>query len=66
MFSTEQKRKISDSIQTILRDTNHPELPNTEIEFTIKVKGESSWSWAEIKNNGNVIDPSENPWNEQF
>lgn len=65
MFSTQQKREISDAIQQILRKTNHPELPNSEIQFAIKIQGESTWSYAEIKNNGNVVDPISNPWNEQ-
>lgn len=64
MFSVRQKREISDSIQKILRDTNHPELPNSEIEFTIHVKGKKSWSWADISNNGAVQTPGINPWNE--
>jgi hypothetical protein len=34
MFSVQQKRKIADEVQKILRDTNHPELPQGEIQFT--------------------------------
>jgi len=33
MFSVQQKRKIADEVQKILRETNHPELPNGEINF---------------------------------
>jgi len=33
MFSIRQKRMISDGVQRILRETNHPELPSGEIEF---------------------------------
>lgn len=65
MFSVQQKRKISDAIQEILRATNHPELPTGEIEFSIRVEGAESWSWAEIKNNGAVKRPDVNPWNER-
>ena len=67
MFSIQQKRQISDAIQQILRNTNHPELPKTEIQFNLHVTGAESWSWADIKNNGNVIDPekSANSWNEK-
>jgi hypothetical protein len=28
MFSVRQKREIADKIQNILRETNHPELPD--------------------------------------
>lgn len=65
MFSVKQKREISDKIQNILRETNHPELPEGEIKFSIHVDGSESWSWADIKNNGQVENPSINPWNEQ-
>ena len=65
MFSVKQKREISDAIQKILRDTKHPELPGGEIKFTLHVDGAESWSWADIKNNGSVINPSVNPWNEK-
>lgn len=64
MFSVRQKRDISDKIQKILRDTNHPELPEGEISFTIHVTGSSSRSWAQIQNNGAVETPSVNPHNE--
>lgn len=65
MFSVNQKRSISDAVQKILRETNHPELPNGEIEFALHVKGAESWSWADIKNNGSVPNPTVNPWNER-
>jgi hypothetical protein len=32
MFSVKQKRAIATSIQKILRETNHPELPDGEIQ----------------------------------
>ncbi len=64
MFSIKQKRKISDAIQKILRETNHPELPNGEIQFHLHVDGAEKGSWAEIKNNGAIIHPTINPWNE--
>lgn len=64
MFSVRQKREISETVQKILRETNHPELPSGEIEFTLHVKGAESWSWADIRNNGSVSNPSINPWNE--
>ena len=64
MFSVRQKQKISESVQQILRETNHPELPKREIQFSLHVDGAESWSWADIKNNGAVLNPSINPWNE--
>lgn len=65
MFSVRQKREIADKIQKILRDTNHPELPDGEIEFNLHVVGsERTWSWADICNNGAITTPAVNPWNE--
>lgn len=64
MFSVQQKREIADAVQKILRDTNHPELPKGEIQFTLNVLGKELWSWADIRNNGAVNNPEVNPWNE--
>lgn len=64
MFSVREKRAISDAIQKILRETNHPELPDGEISFKIHIDGAESWSWADISNNGRVKNPDVNPWNE--
>ena len=63
MFSIRQKRKIADGIQKLLRNTNHPELPKNEIKFLIHIDGAESWSWADIRNNENVLKPSINPFN---
>ena len=65
MFSVQQKRRISDAVQKILRETHHPELPLSEIQFQLRVEGEESWSFAEIRNNGAVTNPGVNPWNEK-
>jgi hypothetical protein len=65
MFSVRQKREIADAVQRVLRETNHPELPAGEIEFTLHVKGAQLWSWADIRNNGAVADPDVNPHNER-
>lgn len=65
MFSIQQKRHISEQVQRILRETNHPELPENEIVFTLHVKGAQEWSWADIQNNGTIITPSVNLWNER-
>ena len=65
MFSVKQKREISEQVQNILKATNHPELPSGEIQFQIHIMGAERWSWADIENNGAVINPHINPWNEQ-
>ena len=64
MFSVQQKRQISEAVQRILRETNHPELPEGEISFLLHVDGAEKWSWADIRNNGAVSNPTVNPWNE--
>jgi hypothetical protein len=65
MFSLRQKREISEAVQKILRETNHPELPFGEIQFDLHVVGAESWSWARIRNNGAVTAPCVNPHNER-
>ncbi len=65
MFSVAQKRSISEAVQKILRETNHPELPIGEINFILHVEGAEDWSWADIKNNGAILTPGINPWNER-
>jgi hypothetical protein len=65
MFSVQQKRDIADAVQKILRSTEHPELPISEIQFSLHVDGAESWSWADIRNNGAVLVPGVNPWNER-
>lgn len=64
MFSVKQKREIADAVQKILRATNHPELPQGEIQFSLHVDGAESWSWADIRNNSAELEPGINPWNE--
>lgn len=64
MFSVRQKREIAEKIQQILRETDHPELPEDEIKFHLHVEGAAKWSWADIKNNGAVDAPDVNPHNE--
>jgi hypothetical protein len=65
MFSTAQKRQISDAVQKILRDTNHPELPKEgEIKFHLYVEGAEPRFWADILNNCAVSNPIPDPWSE--
>ena len=66
MFSVRQKREIAHKVQEILRATNHPELPAGEIQFSLVVVGATPMSWAGIKNNGVVKNPSINPHNEMM
>jgi hypothetical protein len=66
MFSTQQKREIAEKVQQLLRQTNHPELPDGEIEFHLYVAGAEPWSWAAIENNGAILNPIPNPWNEHY
>ncbi len=65
MFSVNEKRIIANRVQQILRETEHPELPEGEITFWLHVAGAESWSWAYIRNNGAVDKPDVNPWNER-
>ena len=65
MFSVQQKREIASAVQSILRSTNHSELPTGEIQFHLHVEGAESWSWADIRNNGAVTSPGVNPHNER-
>lgn len=64
MFSVAQKRDIAEKVQQLLRDTGHPELPEGEIQFRLVIQGAESWSWADIRNNGAVPNPTVNPFNE--
>lgn len=66
MFSVKQKRMIAEKVQEILRETNHVELPDGEIPFTLHVVGRTPMSWADIQNNGAVLNPSVNPFNEMM
>lgn len=64
MFSVRQKREIADKVQKILKETNHSELPDGEIQFYLHVIGATPVSWANIRNNGAATNPSVNPHNE--
>lgn len=64
MFSIREKRLIAEKVQAVLRETRHPELPEGEIQFRLIVQGAESWSFADIRNNGAVLNPLVNPWNE--
>ena len=58
MFSPELKQAISERIQAILKELDHPELPEKgEIKFLLHVDGAESWSWANIRNNRQKVRP---------
>lgn len=70
MFSVQQKREIADAVQKILRDTGHPELPETEIQFELRVMNtysspSSTWTWALIRNNEAADRKEDNQHNER-
>jgi len=65
MFSVRQKREISESVQKVLRETNHSELPEGEIQFCLSVICAESGGWADIHNNGAITDPGINSPNEK-
>ena len=44
MFSVRQKREIANKVQAILKETDHPELPDGEISFLLHVEGAEAWS----------------------
>ena len=66
MFSVRQKREIAEKVQTILRETNHPELPKGEISFLLKVDGATEWSWAGITNNARCTNPMKHKIHNKF
>lgn len=51
MFSSDLKKFIAHKIEEILKDTNHHELPTTNIQFILHVDGSTNWRWANIRNN---------------
>ena len=55
MFSPELKKEIAEYVQQLLAETNHPELPKGQIQFLLHVDGAKKWSWANIRNNGTII-----------
>ena len=64
--SATQSQATQDRAQLpYLRNTNHPELPEGEIQFRLIVSGAGEWSWADIRNNGAVVEPESNPHNER-
>ena len=54
MFDLKLKKEIAEKVQKILRETQHFELPEDEIQFILHVDGASEWSWTNIRNNNAV------------
>lgn len=50
MFSTREKQEISEKVQQILREMNHPELPESEIVFELIVAGKGRCGQSKIRN----------------
>ena len=67
MFSAAEKKKISEAIEKVLLEINHPEMPKEKPVFKLHVDGKESWSWADIEpnwifNKDNM--PRSSQWNE--
>ena len=56
MFSCEQKHKIAATIERLLLEMHHPEMPTERPEFTLHVDGADSWSFADIEPNHHYDD----------
>ena len=67
MFSVAEKRKIAGTIEKLLLELNHPEMPKEKPKFRLHVDGKEDWSWANIEPNW-IFDEGKvmkiNPWNE--
>ncbi len=51
MFSVKEKQFIAESIQDLLLNLAHPEMPTEKPKFKLHVDGKESWSWADIEPN---------------
>lgn len=55
MLSSGTKKKIADKVQEILQNIEDDELPyDGEISFILHIDGRESWSWANIRNRGDI------------
>lgn len=66
LFSRAEKQRISQAVEDVLREINHPEMDVANIRFNLHVFGAEEWSYADIHQNTpetrTGVDP--NPWNE--
>ena len=63
MFSFEEKHKIAQVVENVIREINHPEMDNNNIQFQLHVEGKEGWSWADITENRKEYAP-DSIWNE--
>ena len=67
MFSVEEKKKIAETIEKLLLDLKHPEMPTEKPKFKLHIDGKESWSFADIEPNWVFEEGKEmkvNPFNE--
>jgi hypothetical protein len=67
MFSLEEKKKISDAVEKVLLEINHPEMPEEKPKFMLHVGGLEDWSFANISPNWTYDEnnkPTTTAWNE--
>lgn len=51
MFSPAEKQFIARELEGILLSLNHPEMPNSHVNFKLHIDGKEVWSWADIDPN---------------
>lgn len=64
MFSVEEKQKIAAAITAVIKEINHPEMNNQQPEWSLRVNGKESWSFANIHPNHQPMVSAPNLWNE--
>lgn len=65
MFSGNEKRKIAQAVEDVIREIAHPEMDSAHIHFQLHIEGRESWSWADIRENSPSDPPNDsNSWNE--
>jgi len=66
MFTRKEKELIAQTIEDVLLNLDHPEMPKENPNFKIDIAGKEAWSWAEILPNWTYSEknpPGENKWN---
>lgn len=64
MFSIAEKQKIAAAIDAVIKEINHPEMDNVTPNWSLRVDGKESWSFANIHPNHEPAKGPANPWNE--
>lgn len=57
MFSAKEKAQIAEIIEKTIRELNHPEMDNSNIQFQLHIQGKESWSYANIHENSKKPGP---------